>query len=63
MVAVAGAVRVLWVSIIHWTMATETLWVLDQLLLVLMLVEILHTCAFPSARTFYWLRSHFLWWA
>jgi hypothetical protein len=53
MVAVAGAVRVLWVSIIHWTMATETLRVLDQLLLVLMLVEILHSVRIS-------IRSHIL---
>jgi len=34
----------------HWTIATETLRVLDQLLIVLMLVEILHTVRIPFAR-------------
>jgi phosphate-starvation-inducible protein E len=41
--AVAGAGKMLWSSVSHWTFATETLRVLDQLLIVLMLVEILHT--------------------
>lgn len=42
-VTIVGAGQVLWQSIIHWTVSTEILRVLDQLLLVLMLVEILHT--------------------
>lgn len=40
---IADAAKMLWDGIGHWTMATETLLVLDQLLIVLMLVEILHT--------------------
>jgi hypothetical protein len=40
---IADAGRMLWEGIGHWTIATETLQVLDQLLIVLMLVEILHT--------------------
>jgi uncharacterized membrane protein (DUF373 family) len=51
--AIAGAGKPLWDSLSHWTIATETLRVLDQLLLVLMLVEILHT-----VRTS--IRSHIL---
>jgi|SRR5579872_677902 len=43
LVTIIGAGQLLWESIVHWTVATETLRVLDQLLLVLMLVEILHT--------------------
>jgi len=39
----ANAGKMLWDGIAHWTIAAETLLVLDQLLLVLMLVEILHT--------------------
>src|SRR3989440_12365219 len=43
--AIATAGKQLWDSVSHWTMTTppETLRVLDQLLVVLMLVEILHT--------------------
>jgi hypothetical protein len=40
---IASAGKLLWDGLGHWTIATETLRVLDQLLLVLMLVEILHT--------------------
>ena len=43
LVTIFGAAQILWQSIVHWTIATEILRVLDQLLLVLMLVEILHT--------------------
>jgi hypothetical protein len=43
----------LWEGLGHWTIATETLRVLDQLLVVLMLVEILHTVRIS-------IRSHFL---
>lgn len=35
--------KMLWDGLRHWTIAAETLRVLDQLLVVLMLVEILHT--------------------
>jgi Phosphate-starvation-inducible E family len=41
--AIATAGRMLWTGFAHWTLATETLRVLDQLLIVLMIVEILHT--------------------
>src|SRR5258708_12225305 len=40
---IANAGKMLWEGLSHWTIATETLLVLDQLLVVLMLVEILHT--------------------
>ena len=43
LVTVVGAGQMLGQSIVHWTIATEILRVLDQLLLVLMVVEILHT--------------------
>lgn len=49
----ANAVKVLWDSVRQWTIATETLRVLDQLLLVLMFVEILHTVRIS-------IRSHIL---
>jgi len=53
--AIATAGKQLWDSVSHWTMATppETLRVLDQLLVVLMLVEILHTVRIS-------IHSHFL---
>jgi hypothetical protein len=41
--AIASAGRMLWTGFARWTLATETLRVLDQLLIVLMVVEILHT--------------------
>lgn len=40
---VANAAVLLWQGLVHWTIAQQTLEVLDQLLVVLMLVEILHT--------------------
>jgi len=40
---IGNAGKMLWEALSHWTIATDTLAVLDQLLLVLMLVEILHT--------------------
>lgn len=40
---IANAGKMLWDGVGHWTIAAETLRVLDQLLVVLMLVEILHT--------------------
>ena len=43
LVGIASAARLLWDGVIHRTMAVETLQVLDRLLVVLMLVEILHT--------------------
>jgi hypothetical protein len=39
----ASAGKMLWEGVGHWTVAGDTLLVLDQLLVVLMLVEILHT--------------------
>jgi hypothetical protein len=53
LVAIAGAARLLWDGLSHWTIAVETLRVLDQLLVVLMLVEILHTVRIS-------IRSHIL---
>ena len=41
--AIVSAGRMLWTGFARWTLATETLRVLDQLLIVLMVVEILHT--------------------
>lgn len=41
--AIVSAGRLLWTGFARWTLATETLRVLDQLLIVLMVVEILHT--------------------
>jgi uncharacterized membrane protein (DUF373 family) len=49
----ANAGIMLWDGIAHWTIATHTLQVLDQLLVVLMLVEILHTVRIS-------IRSHIL---
>ena len=50
---IANAGKMLWEGLGHWTIATETLRVLDQLLVVLMLVEILHTVRIS-------IHSHFL---
>lgn len=41
--ALAGAGRLLWNDVTNWTFAAGSFRILDQLLLVLMLVEILHT--------------------
>src|ERR1700683_522052 len=40
---IANAGKMLWEAVGHWTIATDTLLVLDQLLVVLMMVEIMHT--------------------
>jgi hypothetical protein len=40
---IANAGKMLWDGLGRWTIATDTLRVLDQLLVVLMLVEVLHT--------------------
>jgi len=40
---IADASTMLWEGLRHWSIAHQTLLVLDQLLIVLMLVEILHT--------------------
>jgi hypothetical protein len=50
---IANAGKLLWDGLRQWTIATENLRVLDQLLLVLMLVEILHTVRIS-------IRSHIL---
>ena len=50
---IANAGKMLWEGLAHWTIAAETLLVLDQLLVVLMLVEILHTVRIS-------IHSHFL---
>jgi hypothetical protein len=42
-VTIATAGQILWAGLSHWTVAAQTLKVLNQLLIVLMLVEILHT--------------------
>jgi hypothetical protein len=52
-VTVAGAFLALWNGLVHLTIATETLRVLSQLLVVLMLVELLHTVRIS-------IRSHIL---
>src|SRR3989475_6494653 len=41
--AIASAGKLLWDALRHWAIATQTLPVLNELLVVLMLVEILHT--------------------
>jgi len=50
---IANAGKMLWEGLGHWTIAAQTLLVLDQLLVVLMLVEILHTVRIS-------IHSHFL---
>jgi uncharacterized membrane protein (DUF373 family) len=50
---IAAAAQILWVGFGHWTVADQTLKVLNQLLIVLMLVEIL-----PTVRIS--IRSHVL---
>jgi uncharacterized membrane protein (DUF373 family) len=51
--AIATAGKILWDGFATWTIATQTLLVLDQLLVVLMLVEIMHTVRIS-------IHSHFL---
>jgi hypothetical protein len=43
LVTIATAGEILWIGLSHWTVAAQTLRVLNELLIVLMLVEILHT--------------------
>jgi hypothetical protein len=43
LVSVSSAGKLLWDGLRHWEVAAQTLRVLDELLIVLMLVEILHT--------------------
>jgi hypothetical protein len=52
-VTIATAGQILWAGLTHWTVAAQTLKVLNQLLIVLMLVEILHTVRIS-------IRSHIL---
>jgi ABC-type anion transport system duplicated permease subunit len=40
---IANVGKMLWEGLLHWTIAAETLRVLDQMLVVLILVAILHT--------------------
>jgi uncharacterized membrane protein (DUF373 family) len=42
-VTIATAGQILWLGLRHWTVAAQTLKVLNELLIVLMVVEILHT--------------------
>ncbi len=42
-VTIATASQILWTDLRHWTVSAQTLRVLNELLIVLMLVEILHT--------------------
>jgi len=51
--AIGSAGQTLWGGLAHWTIATETLHVLDELLVVLMIVEIFHTVRIA-------IHSHFL---
>jgi hypothetical protein len=53
LVTIASAGRMLWVDLRHWSLAAQTLRVLNELLIVLMLVEILHTVRIS-------IRSHML---
>jgi uncharacterized membrane protein (DUF373 family) len=53
LVTIAGAGKLLWESVRHWNSAAQTLAVLNELLIVLMLVEILHTVRIS-------IRSHIL---
>jgi hypothetical protein len=43
LVTLATAGEILWIGLSHWTVAAQTLRVLNELLVVLMLVEVLHT--------------------
>ena len=52
-VTIATAGQILWAGLTHWTVAAQTLKVLNQLLIVLMVVEILHTVRIS-------IRSHLL---
>jgi hypothetical protein len=56
---IANAGKMMWDGLGHWTIAAQTLLVLDQLLVVLMLVEILHTVRI-SIRSHYLITEPFL---
>src|ERR1700681_2733109 len=53
LVTIASAGKMLWDGLRHWSLAAQTLRVLNELLIVLMLVEILHTVRIS-------IRSHML---
>jgi hypothetical protein len=53
LVTIASASKMLWDGLSHWSLAAQTLRVLNELLIVLMLVEILHTVRIS-------IRSHML---
>src|SRR6202030_3857745 len=53
LLTIATAGEILWIGLSHWTIAAQTLRVLNELLIVLMLVEILHTVRIS-------IRSHML---
>jgi ABC-type anion transport system duplicated permease subunit len=59
---IANSGKMLWDGLHHWTIAAEMLQVLDQLLVVLMLVEILHTVRI-SIRSHFLVTEPFLVWA
>jgi Phosphate-starvation-inducible E family len=52
--SIADATKMLWEGLLPWTIANQTLQVLDHLLVVLMLVEILHTVriSYPLAHAY-----------
>src|ERR1700693_2404414 len=54
---IANAGKMLWDGVGHWTIAAETLRVLDQLLALLMLVEILHTVRISIRFAFFGYRA------
>jgi len=58
-IATAGPIQ--WAGLSHWTVAAQTLKVLNQLLIVLMLVRFYTRYASLFARMF-WLPSHFWSW-
>jgi phosphate starvation-inducible membrane PsiE len=53
LVTIVNAAQLLWSGVGHWSMAAETLRVLNEILIVLMLVELLHTVGIS-------IRSHML---
>lgn len=57
-VTILTAGQILWVGLNHWTVAAQTLKVLNQLLIVRMLVKTLHRSVSPFAPMF-WLQNHF----
>jgi uncharacterized membrane protein (DUF373 family) len=43
LVTIASSAKILWDGLSHWSLAAQTIRALNELLIVLMLVEILHT--------------------